>query len=122
MAEDYQLTRLFNYTTFHIGLYATLITGLFAVIAYATKDPSKGFVHLLPYAKWTAALILLAGAAGGAIASNIANYETFGAFSASKLSIFGIPTVTYFVWAHIEHAAFWAAVCVAAYAFLSFRG
>ena len=119
---DQRLSTLFTYTTFHIGLYATLTSGLFAVIAYANKDLSNALIPLLPYAKWTAVFVLIAGAAGGAIASNIPNFETFGSFSRRNLNIFGIPTFKYAYWAHIEHASFWIAVGIAAYAFLSFCG
>jgi hypothetical protein len=116
--EDQRLSPLFNYTTFHIGLYATLISGLFATIAYTHEPQVETLSCLLPYAKGTAALILLAGASGGAIASNIPNHESFASFSAKPLNVFGISTMNYSVWAHIEHAAFWGAVSLAAYTFL----
>ncbi len=117
---DQRLSTLFNYTTFHIGLYATLTSGLFAVIAFAHEHLSQSLMPLLPYARWTAMFILLAGAAGGAIASNIPNYETFDSFSKDRLNVFGVPTATYRAWAHFEHASFWAAVSIAAYGFLGF--
>jgi hypothetical protein len=50
--EDQQLNTLFDYTKFHIGLYATLISGLFGVIAYANEHRSDVLDHLLRYAKW----------------------------------------------------------------------
>jgi hypothetical protein len=119
--EDQQLSTLFTYTTFHIGLYATLTSGLFVVIAYTHEHLSQTLMPLLPYAKWTAVFVLVAGAAGGAIASNIPNHKTFESFSAAKLSVFGIPTLKYAAWAHVEHLSFWAAVGVAAYAFLKLQ-
>jgi len=119
---DQRLSTLFAYTTFHIGLYATLTSGLFAIIAYTHEHLSKVLMPLLPYAKWTAVFVLIAGAAGGVIASNIPNYETFNSFSKDSLNVFGVRTFKYSVWAHIEHASFWIAVSIAAYAFLSFNG
>ncbi|MFZ0419116.1 MAG: hypothetical protein WAM04_13540 [Candidatus Sulfotelmatobacter sp.] len=117
---DQRLSTLFTYTTFHIGLYATLTSGLFLVIGYTHEHLSQSQLLLLPYAKWTAVFILLAGAAGGVVASNIPNYETFKDFAEDRLNVFGVPTAEYYIWAHIEHASFWAAVSIAAYAFLSF--
>lgn len=119
MKEDHQLSTLFDYTKFHIGLYSTLITGLFAIVAFAV-DPKKSnvLVYLLPYAKWTAGFILVAGAAGGVIASNIPNHETFKDFSGAKLPIFGIRSFTYAVFATVEHLAFWIAIGIASYACL----
>ena len=120
--DDHQLSTLFDYTKFHIGLYSTLITGLFAIIAFAMhpSDPNgKVLAYLLPYAKFTAGFILVAGAAGGVIASNIPNYKTFEEYKSVRLPIFGIPSFTYFVFAHVEHLAFWIAVGIASYACLS---
>jgi len=120
--DDHQLSTLFDYTKFHIGLYSTLITGLFAIIAFAMHDPNgKILVYLLPYARYTAGFILIAGAAGGVIASNIPNYKTFESYSSARLPIFGIPSFTYAVFAHVEHLAFWTAVGIASYACLSMR-
>ena len=120
--EDHRLSTLFDYTKFHIGLYATLITGLFAVVAFVEshKRDLAGLVQLLPYAKWTACLILIAGAAGGAIASNIPNFREFESFSRAKLEVFGIRFLRYSQLAHVEHLAFWSAIGVATYALFSF--
>jgi hypothetical protein len=118
--EDQRLSTLFDYTKFHIGLYATLTSGLFGVIAFAQEHGENSVLaHLLCYAKWVAALILLAGAAGGAIASNIPNYKTFDDFSEAKLNVFGSQWgfFKYFNLAHVEHLAFWAAVLLATIAF-----
>jgi hypothetical protein len=120
--EDQRLKTLFNYTKFHIGLYATLITGLFGVIAYANEHKDlKVPAHFLTYAKCVAVLILVAGAAGGAIASNIADYIDYESFSKASLNVFGVRArfLNYRVFAHIEHAAFWSAVLLSAYTFLT---
>jgi hypothetical protein len=121
--EDQQLSTLFDYTKFHIGLYATLISGLFGVIAYANEHRTHVLKHLLRFAKPISGLILVAGAAGGAIASNIAEYKDFNSFSSASLSLFGVRCrlFNYHFLAHLEHAAFWFAVLLGAYAFLSIK-
>lgn len=120
--EDHQLSILFDYTKFHIGFYATLISGLFAVIAFAAHEKYGPVLrYLMPYAKLTAAFVLVAGAAGGVIASNIPNYKTFDAFANTPLRIFCFPSFTYIVFAHLEHLAFWVAVAIASFACLRIK-
>ncbi len=115
-----QLDRLFDYTKFHIGFYATVITGLFAVIGFAVSNSQQQVLsRLLPFAVATAILVLIAGAAGGAIASNIPDYRDFTSFAQDNLNVFGLETMRYKTWAHIEHVAFWLAVAVATIGFLS---
>ena len=121
MAND-QLDRLFDYTKFHIGFYATVITGLFAVIGFAVSNSQQEVLrHILPFAWVTALLVLTAGAAGGVIASNIPEYPTFESFAdkTTELKVFGVSTRHYSDFVRLEHMAFWAAVLLASAGFLS---
>jgi hypothetical protein len=119
--EDQQLNKLFDYTKFHIGIYTTLISGLFAVIAFA-HNPAATWLYLPALTrllKVSAVLIIVAGAAAGAIASNIPEHPTFASFSISKLKLFGWTTKVPYTWVvHLEHASFWAAIAVLAVTFL----
>jgi hypothetical protein len=122
--EDHRLATLFDYTKFHIGLYATLISGLFGVIAFAhDHENNRVLAHLLTYAKWVAALILVAGAAGGAIASNIVGATNYDIFKDTHPDFFGYPCsfLTYGFLVHAEHIAFWLAVLLGAYAFFTIK-
>jgi len=105
-ATDPRLKMLFDYTLFHVGLYTTLISALFALmtLGHAHED----------FLKITVACFLIAGAAGGAIASNIPLYSTFADYTTSKLTVFGIGGLNFWVLAHVEHGAFWAGIIVAA--------
>jgi hypothetical protein len=70
-----------------------------------------------------AGLILVAGAAGGTIASNIPEYENFDCFSRASLKVLWIRCsfFNYQALAHTEHLAFWSAVVLGAYAFLTIK-
>lgn len=119
--EDKQLNNLFDYTKFHIGLYTTLVSGLFAIIAYAASDPVLKVSLPLWRIRIVAVLILLAGAAAGAIASNIPEHSTFESFRTNKLKLFVWEIAHYDLLVHIEHAAFWLAIVLAAHTFLSWN-
>ena len=57
-----QINLLFEYTKFHIGLYASLIAALVGLMKLGRQHvPSR----LLPYLKATVICFVLAGAAGG---------------------------------------------------------
>lgn len=104
-----QLKLLSDYTLFHIGLYATLITALSSLAQFGRARVSP---PLIKCAAFTVACFLVAGAAGGAIASNIPNYARFADYDAANLNVFGIPSLTYQTWAHVEHGAFWLGIVV----------
>jgi hypothetical protein len=110
-----QLKLLSDYTLFHIGLYTTLITALVALAHFRGKkfeDRRFGFLV------FTVISFLVAGAAGGAIASNIPNYPCFKDYDQVRLDVFGVSTMTYRSWAHVEHIAFWIGIIVAVIGFL----
>jgi|SRR5579872_2652905 len=110
-----QIKLLFEYTKFHIGLYASLIAALMGLMKLGSKQiPAK----LVPYLKITLVCFVVAGAAGGVIASSISlDYrqlvcgEAIGPF-------FGLAMLSHACWAHIEHLAFWLGITVSVLGFL----
>ena len=135
-SDDYQLSRLFDYTKFHIGLYTTLITGLFGVVSFAVARASgtpgntiaagdvRVLAHLLPYMKWSAFFTLCAGVCAGVVASSIPDHTSYGVFKDQDIKVFSnreIDGLTYEHVIHGEHIFFWIAVTVAAIGFLSLR-
>jgi hypothetical protein len=99
-----QLKLLMDYTLFHIGLYTTLISALLALAHFSGKRTEH---QLRICISLTVICFSIAGAAGGAIASNIPNYSTFLEFDRERLKVFGFYTMPYRYWGHVEHAAFW---------------
>jgi hypothetical protein len=107
--KSVQVKLLYDYTKFHIGLYAGLITAVTAVLELAkTKEvPVKpGIIGCLGA---TLLFLVIAGMAGGIIGSTISlnsdavlNDERIGLF---KLCLFKART-----WANIEHWSFWAGI------------
>jgi hypothetical protein len=107
--NDSQLKNLFDYTKFHIGMYTTLTSALLAVLRFNQSS-----------AQWLRICIvislfcfLVAGACGGAIASNIPNFKTFADFEKDGLEVFGIRSLKYRNWAHFEHGFFWIGIVIA---------
>ena len=66
---DDQLKQLFDYTKFHIGMYTTLIAGIIGV--FANETLKGAYSGMVPYIKVSILLFLVAGAAGGLVASSI---------------------------------------------------
>lgn len=97
-----QLELLMDYTIFHIGVYTTLV----AVVA--GTDAFKNIGH------WSLRVavvgFLIAGAAGGIIASSIPDYPNWEAFVSASLGPWGYGWFRYQTWARIEHGAFWIGV------------
>jgi len=106
-----KLKLLFEYTKFHIGLYATLIGVCMALAKFGHKVDAVVLNKARFWLGFTAVCFLGAGAAGGAIASNIAD-RTPDEFFSKPLTIFGACTLTYNWWEHIEHGFFWVGVLV----------
>ena len=102
---DDQLKQLFDYTKFHIGMYTSLIAAIIGVFANDTlKDQYCGMVL---YIKCSVALFVLAGMAGGLIASSIPFFTSFDAFRAARLGPWHLKLVPAVWCTHIEHTAFW---------------
>jgi len=99
-----------NYTLFHIGVYTTLVS------AVAGIDAVKNIGH------WTLRVavgaFLVAGAAGGIIASSIPNYADWVPFTSANLGPWGYGWFSYETWARLEHGAFWVGILFPSVTFL----
>jgi hypothetical protein len=111
-----QLKLLSDYTLFHIGLYTTLVSTLIA-LAHFRRAKVQGALYVVLVC--TVICFIVAGAAGGVIASNIPNFSTFASYDGANLEVFGRATMPYRLWAHVEHGAFWVGLVIAAVGFLS---
>jgi hypothetical protein len=110
-----QIKLLFEYTKFHIGLYASLIVALVGLMKLGGRDVPA---NLLPYLQATLVCFVVAGAAGGIIASSISvNYKRL--VRGDKIGPFGFNVLRYPRWAHIEHFAFWLGITVSVWGFLT---
>jgi hypothetical protein len=97
-----QLKLLFDYTKFHIGIYATLIAALVAAREYWPGSTP----HFL---KGTLTAFIVAGAAGGVVASNIPAFTSYSAFTSGSIGVWWFQ-MKGDNWVHVEHAAFWLGI------------
>jgi len=108
---------LFDYTKFHIGLYATLISALIAVTKLGRETLPPQVICAL---KFTVICFVFAGAAGGVIASTISvDYERIKLNQ--DIGPFACGWCKYETWAHIEHYSFWLGIIVSVVALLQSR-
>jgi hypothetical protein len=103
MGEDHKLDLMLAYSTFHIGLYVSLAAAFIA-----------GSEFLREYRKWLGwgvLCLVVAGAFGGLIASNIAEDPVSSAAliaGSTKLELLWPGRIiTFSTAAHAEHVAFW---------------
>jgi hypothetical protein len=80
---DDQLKIIFDYTKFHIGMYTTLIAGIIGV--FSNDSFKDHYTGMLPYIRASIVLFVVAGMAGGLIASSIPHYATFAEFKKARL-------------------------------------
>ena len=104
-AMDDQLKQLFDYTKFHIGMYTTLIAAIIGV--FANDSLKAQYEGILPYIAVSIVLFVIAGAAGGLVASSIPYYSSFEEFRKAKLGPWKTEVVSALLCTHIEHTAFW---------------
>ena len=102
--DSKQLELLMRYTLFHIGVYITLIAGTLALPHF--KEAFRGSLTL----KFGLVCLLLAGACGGVIASQIPNFRCWDDFEREKLGPWGKKCMSYKKWAQAEHFLFWIGV------------
>ena len=108
-----RLKLLFDYTKFHIGLYTTVTAAYLAVM---TSDYGKRlFLVPNPWLVWPAvAGFLIAGLAGGIIASSCPHYSRFDTLMTTRIAPYtegkGFRGET---WTYIEHTAFWIGIILA---------
>jgi hypothetical protein len=101
-STDNRLDRLMAYTTFHIGVYVTLSAAIIAGTEFSHENTTW---------KWSLPLFLfiVSGAAGGIIAGNITELQSWEELVAPhyRLLVFYKPTCPFWVMAMIEHCSFW---------------
>jgi FtsH-binding integral membrane protein len=110
-----QLKLLMTYTTFHIGLYVTLVSALLSFLTFSPKQIRK---NLYPYMVVTLVCFVVAGAFGGIIASSIPRFEDYIIFNTTKLGLFWIEDGPegiglFKTLASIEHGFFWLGITTA---------
>lgn len=98
-----RLQVLYDYTKFHIGMYATLMAALVSASQYL---PEKSPTFL----RWTLLSLLLAGGAGGVVASNIPEFYGYAGFIDASIGFIGIGVMRARYWIHLEHFFFWVGV------------
>lgn len=122
-AHDKRLDRLLDYTKFHVGIYLSIGGGLVALIGAASKAEDETFLKEFVGSPKVLALALLfmalAGLAGGIVASCCTQYQTFEELWTKPQGPSRRKWLTGESWAFVEHAAFWLALLLLAYAVLS---
>jgi len=102
-----QLKLLFEYTKFHIGLYATLAA---ALITLTNTEFGKSLKVVEPLV-WVAVLfIALAGLAGGVIASSLPWFRNLESFKTTAIGPFRLRLMLGEYWTYIEHTSFWLGI------------
>ena len=108
--QDEKLGRLYDYTKFHIGLYATLVTGLLALMSIGAGSLSSAY--RLPVILM-AVLFLLAGACGGIVSVNTFRHSSYRGLMRAQAVAYGKPLRwTVERYAQWEHRFFWAGIVV----------
>jgi hypothetical protein len=125
------LELLFDYTKFHIGLYLTLAGSYITIATVRVGDALV--VPLKPFWMWIAmGGFMLAGLAGGIIASSITQWvgspttpcesaalfldQYTGPWGWEWLHVFKVRT-----WTYIEHTSFWVGLFAALLSFVGAR-
>ena len=111
MQEDKRLDRLFEYTKWHIGIYLSIGGGTVTLLASDKHDWVLSFLvgskFLLGASLF---LMVVAGFAGGVIASSITTCKTFEEFWDRKQGPVEWKPLLGRHWPKIEHLAFWASL------------
>ena len=122
-ARQKGLELLFDYTKFHIGLYLTL-TASYIAVAAANIDKKPILTLRCSFLFWAAVVaFMIAGLAGGVIASSITQTEARSteAFLKSKIGPWEWKWKwVYFAarkWTWIEHTSFWVGLIAAVFSF-----
>ena len=107
---DKGLELLFDYTKFHIGVYLTLAA---VYITLATSKIDGTLPKLNPTFVWPALFfIIVAGFAGGVIASSITQSRSANVseFLKEKTGPWSMKLCSGKWWTYIEHTFFWAGI------------
>lgn len=115
--EFERLQLLFEYTKFHVGLYATLTVGLAALLQLSDKRVSTDYTVVALVAV-TVLLWVCAGFCGGVIASSINRFDSIRSFRSRPIGPGRRPRGTGLTWEKWEHRLFWVGVGFALAAFV----
>ena len=99
-----QLKLLMDYTKFHIGFYLTFGSIGITLVKMGRLEYIEAIPGII--------LMLIAGAAGGVIASNIPEHKDWESFTKAKIKLFGKKYRIYGCFSKIEHFAFWLAIII----------
>jgi hypothetical protein len=111
VVDDPRLTRLFEYTKFHIGIYLSAGAGLLALLtADGKRLPFSPTLVNRPVLYIALAFMLLAGMAGGIIASSTTQCHTFDELWTTPQGPYKWGWWSGQTWALIEHGSFWISV------------
>jgi hypothetical protein len=113
---DDQLKQLFDYTKFHIGMYVTLLAATIGWFAKNPLDPLDS--EIIRYVQASVVCFVVAGMAGGLVASSIPYFTRFEDFKKAKLGPGKFEFIPAIFCTYIEHFFFWIGVFVAVGGFL----
>lgn len=108
-SDEHRLKMLMDYTKFHIGLYAVVITTLIA-LSQIGGDGKVVEEHFRFPIVISLVLILLAGLCGGVIAGNLPEQKKFDDFWGTNTGPWFFPYLPAKIWARLEHIFFWVSV------------
>jgi hypothetical protein len=118
--DDKRLDRLLDYTKFHIGIYLSIGGGLVALLGSSANIQFLDRLIGSPPALALALIfIVVAGIAGGIIASCTTQYRTFDDFWSKCQGPHTSKLFTGKTWVLIEHGSFWISLFLVAYSILS---
>jgi hypothetical protein len=106
-----QLQNLLNYTSFHLGMYTTLIALLVSLLGLGL---TKGKIDRVRW--WLfATLMCFTGAAvfGGLVGSSIPYHKDFDSFANAWLGPWRCEVIPALWCTHLEHSIFWCGVVTA---------
>lgn len=121
-----QLNTIYDYTKFHVGLYAGTVAGFLAICQMRSKTLGRGSYVCLCSG---VVFVVLAGACGGTVLSNIADPEGvhgfWGPSSSTDTLVGGFRDgwqgLALNDWMNWEHRCFWLGVCFLMAGTLLFR-
>ena len=118
-----KLELLYDYTKFHIGLYLIFTSG-YITLATSKIGRKDALPILQPALVWIAVfLFIVAGIAGGVVASGITQSKSNGAddFLREKIGPWSTALFPARAWVYIQHTAFWLGLIFAVLSFVFSR-
>jgi hypothetical protein len=120
MPKDKRLERLDDYTKFHIGIYLS-IGG--AIVALLGSDKASWLVKYFGGNRdvllFALLFMVIAGFAGGVIASGTTSCETFDEFWKKPQGPVVFKWFDGIYWTYVEHVSFWISLGLVACAILT---